>query len=84
MKESTLPLNAEATRLVGDFQQRIRAAFPEATFRVRVGPDQRIYLDATTDARQDFEVQDLVAERGLDALIAGSVKIHVVPRRRAH
>ena len=78
------PLDAEAKRLVADFQRRIREAFPEATFSVRLGPDGRVYLDAITDARHDFDVQDLVAEEGLDALIAGRVKIHVFPRRRAH
>jgi hypothetical protein len=78
------PLEVEAARLVANCQQRIRAVFPEATFGVRVGPDGRIYLDVASDARHDFEIHDLVAECGVDALIAGTVKIHVFPRRRAH
>jgi hypothetical protein len=83
MNQSNPALDDEATRLVADCQHRILAAFPEATFGVRVGPDGRVYLDVTSDARHDFEIHDLVAESGLDSLIAGTVKIHVFPRRRA-
>ena len=82
MSQSNATLNDEGTRLVAECQKRIRATFPEATFGVRVGPDGRIYLDVTSDARHDFEIHDLVAECGIDALIAGRVKIHVFPRRR--
>jgi hypothetical protein len=74
-------LSMAAARLVADIQASIRARFPSASFNVRIGPDGRVYLAAYTDATQDFEVQDLVAERTVDALIAGEVKVHVFPRR---
>jgi hypothetical protein len=74
-------LDGEAGRIVAEIQASIRDRFPRAVFNVRVGPDRRVYLAAYTDATQDFEVHDLVAERTVDALIAGKVTVHVFPRR---
>ncbi len=81
MKYADNELTGAAATIVEDIEARIRARFPEASFNVRVGPDGRVYLAVYSDATQDFEVQDLVAERTVDALIAGEVKVHVFPRR---
>jgi hypothetical protein len=75
-------LTGAAAGLVQDIESRIHARFPTASFNVRVGPDGRVYLAVYSNAEQDFEIQDLVADRTVDALIAGDVKVHVFPRRR--
>jgi len=74
-------LTGAAATVVGEIQARIRARFPDATFNVRIGPDGRVYLAAYTEARHDFEVQDLASDRTVDALIGGEVKVHVFPRQ---
>jgi len=76
-------LTGAAADIVEDIESRILARFADATFNVRVGPDGRVYLAVYSYAVQDFEIQDLVADRTVDALIAGEVKIHVFPRHRA-
>jgi hypothetical protein len=81
LKDADDELSAAAAALVQDIESRIHARFPTASFNVRVGPDGRVYLAVYSDAGQDFEIQDLVAERTVDALIAGEVKVHVFPRR---
>ena len=81
MKNIDDSLEGDAGRVVAELQASIRGRFPEAVFNVRVGPDKRVYLAVYTNAAQDFEVQDLVAERTVDALIAGEVTVHVFPRR---
>jgi len=81
LKDANDELSGAAAALVADIQARIRARFPSARFNIRVGPDGRVYLAAYTDAARDFDVQDLIAEQTVDALIAGEVKVHVFPRR---
>ena len=81
MKDAGEALTAKAAALVEDIETRIRGRFPTATFNVRVGPDGRVYLAVYSDVKQEFEIQDLVANRTVDALIAGDVKLHVFPRR---
>ena len=82
MKDVDDTLTGAAAILVGDIKSLIYGTFPDATFNVRVGPDGRVYLAVYTDEVQDFAIQRLVAERTVDALIAGDVKVHVFPRRR--
>jgi len=74
-------LEGVAGEIVAEIQASIRTRFPAASFNIRIGPDGRVYLAVYTNATQDFEVQDLVAERTVDSLIAGEVKVHVFPRR---
>ena len=81
MRNAGEDLSEAAATLVDDIQSRILASFPEASFNVRVGPDGRVYLAVYTETSQDFEIQDLVADRTVDSLIAGEIKIHVFPRR---
>ena len=83
MKDAGDVLTGPAGAVVEDIQSRIRGRFPAATFNVRIGPDGRVYLAVYSDAANDFEVQDLVASRTVDSLIAGDVKVHVFPRRPA-
>lgn len=71
----------DAQGVVEEMERAIRACFPEAVFKTRVGPDGRVYLSAYTHAAHDFSVHDLVAERAVDALIQQDVKVHVFPRR---
>ena len=81
MRSANDSLAEPAAGLVASIQAGILARFPSASFNVRIGPDGRVYLAAYTDAAQDFEVQDLVSEQTVDALIAGEVKVHVFPRQ---
>jgi hypothetical protein len=81
MKDPQDGLTGAAAALLEEIEARIRSRYPAATFNVRVGPDGRVYLAVYTEAAQDFEIQDLVAERTVDSLIAGDVKLHVFPRR---
>lgn len=74
-------LSAAAAALVDDLQQAIRARFAAATFNLRVGPDGRVFMIAYTTAAHDFVVQDLIAERTLDAMITDDLHVHVFPRR---
>jgi hypothetical protein len=70
-----------STALVQKLQRAIRAEFPEAEFDVRTNAEGRIYLSAYTTATNDFDVQDLVVELTVDALLKHDLKIHVFPRR---
>jgi len=81
LKDIENGLEGAAGAIVAEIQAVIRGRFPMASFNVRTGPDGRVYLAVYTDAAQDFEVQDLVANRTVDSLIAGGVKVHVFPRR---
>jgi len=81
LKEAGDALTDRAASLVADIERRILDRFTTATFNVRVGPDGRVYLAVYSAAVQDFEIQDLVSDMTVDALIAGHVKVHVFPRR---
>ncbi|MPZ14576.1 MAG: hypothetical protein GEU73_09160 [Chloroflexi bacterium] len=77
------PANDDATaRFLEELQETIRPKFPEATFDIRVGPDGRFYLTVYTESPNDFEIQDLVVERTVDATLERDLKVHVLPRRR--
>lgn len=81
MKAEAGELSAEAAALVDELQQAIQARFPDARFKFRAGPDGRVFLMAYTSADHDFVVQDLVAERTLDAMLSSDLHVHVFPRR---
>ncbi len=76
-------LDPAAAAVLAELQDAIQGRFPDATFRTRVAPDGRIFLDAYTDAENDFLVLDLVAERTVDFMITHQRSIHVFPRCRA-
>jgi hypothetical protein len=82
LKDAGGALSGSASDVVQEIQSRILGRFADATFNARVGPDGRVYLAVYSEATQDFEIQDLVADRTVDAIIAGDVKIHVFPRRK--
>jgi len=73
----------EALAILEALQSTIRTSFPGATFRTRLAPDGRIFLDAFTDAENDFAVLELVAEQTVDFMIAHHRSIHVFPRCRS-
>jgi hypothetical protein len=79
MSTSSQPLDLTAD-LIRTLQRAVQARFPAASFDVRISPEGRVYLSVYCDAPSDFEVQDLVAEHTVDALIHHDVKIHVFPR----
>jgi hypothetical protein len=74
------PLSTEAEAVVSELEDAILAQFPDARFEVRVSFDGRIYLTVYSDAEDDFAIQDLVAEKTVDAMLNGPTKIHVMPR----
>jgi hypothetical protein len=73
--------DSDEARILAELQRTIRTRFPDATFKTRVAPDGRIFLDAYTDAENDFAVLELVAEQTVDYMIAHRRSIHVFPRR---
>ncbi len=72
-----------AADVIAELKQVILEQFPNAAFRTRVAPDGRIFLDASTDADNDFDVLNLVAEQTVDFMIAHHRSVHVFPRCRA-
>ncbi len=75
-------VDLEAAGVLTELRQVIKAKFPNASFKTRVAPDGRIFLDAYTDAEDDFAVLELVAERTVDFMITHRRSIHVFPRSR--
>jgi hypothetical protein len=67
-------------RAIDEVQATIKAAFPEAKFKVRQGTDpEGIYIDAYTRADDGFEVLDLISERLVDLCVEEGLGIYVVP-----
>lgn len=81
MKSEARQLSEAAAALVDELQKVIRARFADATFNIRAGPDGRVFLTAYTRAEHNFIVQDLVAERTVDAMLTCDLHVHVFPRR---
>jgi hypothetical protein len=72
-------------RAIAEVQTRIRAVYPEATFRVVEGEDPRgLYIDAFTDAADSFAVFDLVSDWLVDLSITEGIHLHVIPLPRPH
>jgi hypothetical protein len=70
-------------RAIAEVQRRIRAVYPEATFRVVHGEDPRgLYIDACTDAADSFAVFDLVSDWLVDLSITEGIHLHVIPLPR--
>ena len=77
-------LTPEAEKIIAELEDAVLERFPDATFEVRVSPDGRIYFTVYSYIDDDFAIQDLVAERTVDAMIDCAAHIHVMPRRAEH
>ncbi len=63
-----------------EVQARIRAVYPDATFRLVEWEDPTgLYLDAYTHAEDTFAVLDLVSDWLLDLGVDTGVHLHVIP-----
>jgi hypothetical protein len=77
---SVKPWNDKMQHAIAEVEARIRAVYPEATFRLVEGEDPRgLYLDAYTDAEDAFAVLDLVSDWLVDLSVKAGVHLHVVP-----
>jgi hypothetical protein len=65
---------------ITEVKGRIRAVYPEATFRLVEGEDPiGLCLDAYTEAEDAFAVLDLVSDWLVDLSVNGGVHLHVIP-----
>ncbi|HZT09097.1 MAG TPA: hypothetical protein VFC51_18905 [Chloroflexota bacterium] len=69
-----------ADTILAELMDAILERFADATFEVRVSEDGRIYLSVYSYVDDDFVIQDLVAERTVDAMLQHDVRVHVLPR----
>ena len=77
---SIKPWNDKMQHAIAEVEARIRAVYPEATFRLVEGEDPKgLYLDAYTDAADAFAVLDLVSDWLVDLSVDAGVHLHVVP-----
>jgi hypothetical protein len=77
---SVHPWNDAMQRAITDAQGRIRAVYPDATFRLVEGEDPTgLYLEAYTDAEDAFAVLDLVSDWLVDLSVKEGVHLHVIP-----
>jgi hypothetical protein len=77
---SVKPWNAKMQHAIAEVEARIRAIYPEATFRLVEGEDPiGLYLDAYTDAEDAFAVLDLVGDWPVDLSVNAGVHLHVIP-----
>jgi hypothetical protein len=77
---SVKPWNEEIQHAIAEVEARIRAVYPEATFRLFEGEDPiGLYLDAYTDAEDAFAVLDLVSDWLVDLSVNAGVHLHVIP-----
>jgi hypothetical protein len=77
---SVTPWNDEMQHAIAELEARIRAVYPEATFRLVEGEDPMgLYLDAYTDAEDAFAVLDLVSDWLVDLSVNAGVHLHVIP-----
>jgi hypothetical protein len=77
---SVKPLNDKMLHAIAEVEARIRAVYPEATFRLVEGEDPiGLYLDAYTDAEDAFAVLDLVSDWLVDLSVNADVHLHVIP-----
>ena len=77
---SVKPGNDKMQHAIAEVEARIRAIYPEATFRLIEGEDPvGLYLDAYTDAEDAFAVLDLVSDWLVDLSVDAGVHLHVVP-----
>jgi hypothetical protein len=77
---SVKPRNDMMQHAIAEVEARIRAVYPEATFRLVEGEDPRgLYLDTSTDAEDAFAVLDLVSDWLVDLSVDAGVHLHVIP-----
>jgi len=77
---SVKPWNEEIQHAIAEVETRIRAVYPEATFRLVEGEDPiGLYLDAYTNAEDAFAVLDLVSDWLVDLSLNDRVHLHVIP-----
>ena len=77
---SVKPWNDKIRHAIAEVEARIRAVYPEATFRLVEGEDPiGLYLDAYTDAEDAFAVLDLVSDWLVDLSVNAGVHLHVIP-----
>jgi hypothetical protein len=77
---SIRPWNDKIPHLIAEVKARIRAIYPDATFRLVEGEDPiGLYLDAYTDAEDAFTVLDLVSDWLVDLSVNADVHLHVIP-----
>jgi hypothetical protein len=80
---SANPWNETMQHAITEVQARIRAVYPEATFRLVEGEAPLgLYLDAYTDAEDAFAVLDLVSDWLVDLSVNPGVHLHVIPLPR--
>ena len=74
------PWNDRMQHAIAEVEARIRAVYPDATFRLIEGEDPiGLYLDAYTDAEDAFAVLDLVSDWLVDLSVDAGVHLHVIP-----
>jgi hypothetical protein len=77
---SSKPWNDEVQHAIAEVEARIRAVYPEATFRLVEGEDPiGLYLDAYADAEDAFAVLDLVSDWLVDLSVNADMHLHVIP-----
>jgi hypothetical protein len=77
---SVKPWNDKIQHAIAEVEARIRAVYPEATFRlVEEGDPIGLYLDAYTEAEDAFAVLDLVSDWLVDLSVNADVHLHVIP-----
>jgi hypothetical protein len=77
-------LDEKTQRVLTEVQDRIRAVYPEAGFRLVHGEDPvGLYLDVYTDAEDSFRVFDLVNDWLVDLSINEGIVLHVIPLPKA-
>jgi hypothetical protein len=77
---SVKPWNDKIQHAIAEVGARIRAVYPEATFRLVEGEDPiGLYLDAYTKAEDAFAVLDLVSDWLVDLSVNDGVHLHVIP-----
>ena len=80
---SVKPWNDKMQHAISEVEARIRAVYPEATFRLVEGEDPiGLYLDAYTDAEDAFAVLDLVSDWLVGLSVNAGVHLHVIPLPR--
>jgi hypothetical protein len=73
--------NDTVQHAIAEVEARIRAVYPEATFRLVEGEDPiGLYLDAYTDAEDAFAVLDLVSDWLVDLSVNAGMHLHVIPQ----
>ena len=69
---------------LADFERQIRERYPDATFEVSWGgePDG-VYLTATVDVEDTFEVLDVIKDRLYHVQVDEYLPVYVIPIRPA-